>query len=46
MAEVEVLIVVGVILLIEIVVTLRVVLRDDPGPRPTRDNYDTRRPEL
>lgn len=25
--------------------TLRVVLRDDPGPRPTREFYDTRRPE-
>ncbi|WP_164861535.1 hypothetical protein [Microbacterium sp. CPCC 204701] len=45
MGEVGVLVVVGIILVAEVVVTFRVVLRDDPGPRPTRDDYDTRRPE-
>lgn len=25
--------------------TLRVVIRDDPGPRPTRSDYDSRRPQ-
>ncbi|WJL94927.1 hypothetical protein QSU92_13285 [Microbacterium sp. ET2] len=25
--------------------TMLVVQGDDPGPRPTRDDYDTRRPE-
>jgi hypothetical protein len=44
MGEIGFLVVVGVILVIEVVWTLRVVLRDDPGPRPTRDDYDTRRP--
>lgn len=45
MAEVGVLVVVGIILVVEIAVTLRVVLRDDPGRRPTRRYYDSRTPE-
>ena len=45
MAEIGVLVVAGIILVVELVVTLRVVIRDDPGPRPTMDDYDTRRPE-
>ncbi|WP_157524851.1 hypothetical protein [Microbacterium yannicii] len=45
MGEIWFLLVVGVILVIEMVWTLRVVLRDDPGPRPHRDDYDTRRPQ-
>lgn len=39
------LIVVGLALVGMIAWTLRVTMRDDPGPRPTRDLYDTRRPE-
>ena len=45
MGEIWFLLVVGVILVIEVVWTLRVVLRDDPGPRPHRDDYDTRKPQ-
>ena len=43
--EIAVLIVVAALLVSVIVATIRVVMRDDPGPRPDRADYDTRRPE-
>lgn len=36
---------VAAVVVVVVVWTLRVVMRDDPGRRPTREFYDTRRPE-
>lgn len=45
MGEIAFLAVVGIVLLADLIWTLRVIIRDDPGKRPTREMYDTRRPK-
>ena len=45
MIAIGVMVLAGIILIVQIVWTLRMVLRDDPGPRPTREDYDSRRPQ-
>jgi len=44
-AEIAVIVLATAILAVEPFVTLRVILRDGHGRRPTRDDYDTRSPE-
>ena len=45
MGEIGFMLVLAILLAVEVIWTLRVVRKDDPGPRPIRRDYDTRRPE-
>jgi hypothetical protein len=43
-AEIGFMLVLGILLAVEVIWTLHVVRKDDPGPRLIRRDYDTRRP--
>lgn len=45
MGDIAFLVLVGIIIVAALIRTLRVVIHDDPGKRPTREMYDSRTPE-